>query len=130
MVCHCLLPTANTVDQKVHLLSRTPVQLGNRVPQAIVVWRCTPPYPVIPPGTQMPLQPTLYTTGGPTGRCGCRHIWEGEVSCWYTMHRDLHFLWLGEALFTVCVLTFSLSKMFAFFLSLSTVMWATQGSLV
>ena len=48
---------------------------------------------------------------GPTGRCGCRHIWEGEVSCWYTMHGDLHFPWLGEALCSRPNL--SLSKMIA-----------------
>ena len=105
------------LTKKVHPLSWTPVQLGNHVPQAIVVWRCAPPYPVIPPGTRTPLQPTLYTTGGPTGRCGCRHIWEGEVSCWYTMHRDLRFPWLEEAL---CSRTnLSVSRMIARLLPLN-----------
>ena len=86
------------LTKKVHPLSWTSVHLGNHVPQAIAIWRCAPPYPVIPPGTQTPLQPTLFTTGGRTGRCGCRHIWGGEVSCWCTMHRDLHFPWLGEVM--------------------------------
>ena len=103
MVCHCLLPTANTVDQKGSSAFLDFRPAGQSHATGYCYMEMCPSIPGYTVGhSDAAAASSVHNGGGggggPTGRCGCRHIWEGKVSCWYAMHRDLHFPWLGEAI--------------------------------